>query len=203
MVLLFLLVGGGLAWSAWNSMMSGFFAQLAPKNEVCSTLDDDARLDLVGVETPKRLFPVEGALDRYTCRWATEDYKTVTTFVEVVSAPADEWAAGIRSKMASMDVGQVTKQSNRLLRMARKSVETPAEGCRLARVLFAASGAPPGATRVVRPTMSTNGTPMMLAHSCVDGTYSAVMVVAPDLELDRSLGRKTAQALRSVEKRLD
>jgi hypothetical protein len=42
----------------------------------------------------------------------------------------------------------------------------------------------------------------MLAQSCVSGTYSAVLVTAPRLTLDRSLARKTARALRRVEHQL-
>jgi hypothetical protein len=200
-LLLILLGGGALAWKGWDAV-SGFVAEVEAKQEICSTLDDAERLDLLGVETPTKLLNVEGSLDPYTCRWATKDYKTVVAFVEAVSAPADEWAVEARNTLASSAAAQDPMRASRLLKAAGKPPRTAADGCRFARVLFEATGAPRGAKRVVGPSAMATGAPMMMAQSCVDGTYSAVLVTAPGLELDRSLARKTAQALRTVEKRL-
>jgi hypothetical protein len=80
-LLLILLGGGGLAWKGWDAV-SDLVTKVEAKQEICSTLDESERLDLVGVETPTKLSNVEGSLDPYTCRWATKDYKMVVTFVE-------------------------------------------------------------------------------------------------------------------------
>jgi hypothetical protein len=91
-VLVGLVVVGGIAWKGWSAL-SGFAAEAQGKMRLCSSLTDTERMDLVGLPTPTRLAGVEGDLDRYSCRWATKDYKSVVAYVEVLSAPADEWAA--------------------------------------------------------------------------------------------------------------
>ncbi|MDQ4052082.1 MAG: hypothetical protein M3237_05200 [Actinomycetota bacterium] len=201
-LLVILVIAGGVAWKGWDAM-TGLDAPAGAKQELCSTLDNDERMALVGVETPKTLTNVEGALDRYTCRWATEDFETVAAFVEVVAAPADEWALEIKNTLATRPANQDPRPLIQLREAARNPLRTAADGCRFAWVLFEASGAPDGAKRVVAPSaFGAQGVPMMMAHSCLEGTYSAVLVTAPGLALDRSLARKTAQALRAVEKRL-
>lgn len=192
--------GGGLLYRAWPGM-SDLVGSVAAKQEICSTLDDSERMDLVGVETPTKLLNVEGSLDKYTCRWATKD-TTATIFVQAVSAPADEWVHEIRAAAAPEALGGDPKRARQVLKVLSEPISTPEDGCRVARWLFQMSGVSDKAKRIVNASASSNGTPAMVAQSCVEGTYSAVMVTAPGLELDRSLARKTAQALRTVEGRI-
>lgn len=198
---LVLVVGGGVAWKAWDEV-SGLIASSEADQELCSALDDAEREGLLGVATPTRLTNVEGSLDPYTCRWATEDYETVAAFVQVTSVPADTWAEEIQATLTTNPMAQ-DALSPQLLKAANSPLRTKADGCRFARVLFRSGGAPSGSERVVAPSTLGTGKPAMVAHSCVRGTYSAVLVTAPDLKFDRSLARKTAQALRTVEKRLN
>lgn len=200
-ILLFVLGAGSLAWKGWDAL-SGFFDQVEAKQEICSTLDEADRRDLLGIDTPKKLLNVEGSLDPYTCRWATED-RTVPAYVEAVAAPADKWADQAKGALPSGLAGTDGKAANRFRKAAERGV-TAADGCRFARLLFQATGAPRGASRVVAPVESdVTGAPAMLAQSCVGGTYAAVLVTAPGLKLDQALARKTARALRTVEARLD
>lgn len=203
LLLFVVLGGGGLAWSGWNAV-SGFVDKVESKRKICSTLDEAERLDLVGVDTPKEQWNLDGSLGRYTCRWATEDFETVPTFVEVVSVPADTWAELTRSELASRVVaGSDLRRVGQLLKAADKPEMTASDGCRVARMLFEFTGAARGADRVVAPAGSNStGAPSILAQSCVDGTYSAVLVTAPGLKIDHSLARKTARALRAVEERV-
>lgn len=188
-------------YRGWSGV-SDFVDSVAAKQEICSTLDDSERMDLVGVETPTKLLNVEGSLDDYTCRWATKD-TTATIFVQAVSAPADEWLDEIRAAATPQALGGGDpKRARQLLKALSEPVSTPEDGCRVARLVFAMSGVSDKAERIVRPSTSSNGTPAMMAQSCVEGTYSAVMVTAPGLELGRPLARKTAQALRTVEGRI-
>jgi hypothetical protein len=157
--------------------------------------------DLVGVETPTQLLNVEGSLDKYTCRWATKD-TTATIFVQAVSAPADEWLDEVRAAATPQALGSDPKRARHVLKALSEPSSTPEDACRIAQLFFQMGGASDSAQRIVSPSTSVTGTPAMLAQSCVDGTYSMVMVTAPGLELDRPLARKTAQALRTVEERI-
>jgi len=191
----------GLAWKGWDAA-SEYFDRDEAKAQICSTLDAADRRDLLSTDTPKKLSNVEGALDSYTCRWATEDFRTVPAFVEAVSAPADKWATHARSALPSLLARSDANTASRL-RKAADNATTSADGCRFAKLLFQATGARQGSNRLVAPVAtSVTGAPAMLAQSCVDGTYAAVLVTAPGLKLDQSLARKTAGALRKVEDQL-
>jgi hypothetical protein len=196
-----LVLGGALIWTAWDSISDR--VNLADdKQAMCSTLEDDEREALVGVETPTILTNVEGALDPYTCRWATEDFETVVAYVQTVAAPADKWAVEIRNSLLSQTGALDPERLSQIRKAINRPLETAADGCRFARALFKAGGAADGAVRIVSPSADAQGNQMMVAQSCVDGTYSAVMVTAPGLQMDRQLARKTARALRTVEERI-
>lgn len=197
-----LLLGGGGLITRGLISASDFIGSANAKREICSTLKDSERQDLVGAETPTKLLDVEGALDDYTCRWATQDYKTDTLFVQAVSAPADEWAHEVKTTGPQVAAGAAPQRARRILKALSQPIGSPEDGCRLARFLFQMSGAADKAERFVSPSATSNGTPMMVAQSCVGGTYSAVMVTAPGLVLDPALARKAAQALRTVEARI-
>ena len=195
-----LVCGGVVVWTAWDSI-SDRVNLAEEKQAICSTLEDEEREALVGVETPTILTNVEGALDPYTCRWAVDDYETVVTYVQTIVAPADKWAVEIRNSLLSQSGALDPERLSQIRKALNRPLETAADGCQFARALFKAGGAADGAVRIVAPSADAQGTPMMVAHSCVSGTYSAVMVTAPGLELDRQLARNTARALRTVENR--
>lgn len=200
LVALALLGGGTLMYRAWPGV-SDLVGSISAKQEICSTMDDSERMDLVGVETPTKLLNIEGSLDEYTCRWATKD-TSATIFVQAVSAPADEWLDEVRAAATPQALGADPKRARQVLEALSEPSSTPEDACRVARLIFQMSGASDRAKRIVSPMASGDGTPAMLAQSCVAGTYSAVMVTAPGLVLDRPLARKTAQALRTVEGRV-
>ena len=89
-----------------------------------------------------------------------------------------------------------------LYAMLDKSDVGPEDGCRFARALFEATGAPGGAERTVSRTTGMGSTPAMLAESCVEGRYHAVFATAPGLERDNALAAELSRDLRVVERRL-
>ncbi|MDZ5663609.1 hypothetical protein SFC79_17675 [Nocardioides sp. S-58] len=188
---------GGMVASSWTDI-SALVSGVRASSELCSTFDEDERLDLMGVETPTRMLDVEGSLDPYTCRWSTSD-PSQGSFVQVVSAPAEQWAASVATALASQPPAGDPRRVRQLRRAAAQPIATGADGCRFARRLFRLGGAPDGAPRLVAESLSTTGEPMMMAQSCVDGRYAAVMVAKPAVAVDQALARRTDRALRRLE----
>lgn len=194
-------VGVGV-YKGWDEL-SGVVEKAQAKQEICATLTDTQRLELVGTATPKKLLNVGGAMDPYTCRWATAD-SSQPLFVEALSVSADVWAAQQRPAFISQSQGRaMSPKGQRLLKLARQGDTTAVESCRFAGLMFEMSGGRPGTDRLVAPVPQGSGpAPAMLAQSCVDGVYTAVLAQAPGLKLDKALVRRTAQALTTVEERM-
>jgi hypothetical protein len=210
-VLIMIAAGAGLALKG-KDVVSAFGGRLTdpqdpegdehgkkvPQRKICASLGPAQRRDLVGVATPVKLTQVEGALSPSTCRWTTQEGRATTTFVDIVVAPADAWALQARDRLMLTSIDP--ERQAQLLALLEKPEVTAEDGCRFARALFEAGGAPGGAERTVAPTTRTGSTPAMLAESCVDGRYHAVLATAPRLRLDRALERRVAGALRHVER---
>ena len=198
-VALVLMVGvlgaAGLVWQARNDG-TGVLSRPDAEPGICDVLDEGTRRELLGMEAGTRMLNVEGSLDRFTCRYANTDVPE-GAYVQVVSAPADAWAGEIAAAPSNGN-----PQAQALIRAARAAGADPEQACRVALDLYRTGGARPGADRLVQASTSSTGNPMVMGQSCVGGVFTSVSVTAPTLRVDRALQRRTADALRKVERQM-
>ncbi len=194
-LLMLLVVGSGVAWRGWDAI-SGAVERAAGKQRICSTLGAGQRMGLVRVETPTRCRTSRGRWIPTPVAGPPRTTRPCRPSRRRCPPRLTGGQARWRSYLPSSTPGGVgcCEQPVRLRRRQQPVA--------VWRAMFAMGGAPAGARRSVAPTV-VGATPAMLAQNCAAGTYSAVMVAAPGLQLDRSLARKTVRALRQVERRLD
>lgn len=170
------------------------------KDKVCSTLSASERVDILGRPTPYEIKNVEGALDPYTCRWAIQSARNAP-YLEVIAAPADAWAKDLRSHLSDGAVRPSIRPQ--VAKLLAAGTITPAVGCRVARMIFEADGAPHGVVRTVTKAPGTaQGSGALLAQSCVHDTYYGIFLLNPGRPLDGPYRLKLTGYLHKVEQRL-